>query len=270
MIRKTLRALLVALASILPVPALASFHLVKIVEVFPGTAAVPTAQYVMLQMYFPGQSFVLGHSVEVFDASGTSLGTFTFSHNLSNSANLATMLIATSDAETLFGVTADLTMNAVIDAGGGAVCWDVVDCVAWGSFSASSPLPVPPGTPFNAPDGLLFDMAMHRNLSSGGTVTNFVFAAPAPKNNAGQVGTVPPTPSVTATPTPLPIAPLCVGDCNGGHDVTVDEILIMVNIALGSAPISACEPGDANQDGDITVTEIIAAVNFALTACPGG
>ena len=32
----------------------------------------------------------------------------------------------------------------------------------------------------------------------------------------------------------------------------------MVNIALGNADMSACQPGDANGDGQITVDEISA------------
>jgi hypothetical protein len=51
--------------------------------------------------------------------------------------------------------------------------------------------------------------------------------------------------------------------------VTVDEILTMVNIALGNAPVTTCEAGDANGDGQITVDEILAAVNDALNGCGG-
>jgi hypothetical protein len=68
---------------------------------------------------------------------------------------------------------------------------------------------------------------------------------------------------VLATP-----APECVGNCNSDHAVTVNEIITMVNIALGSADISTCTAGDANADDTITINEIIAAVNDALTACP--
>ncbi len=60
----------------------------------------------------------------------------------------------------------------------------------------------------------------------------------------------------------------CVGDCDGGQSVTVDELLMMVNIALGNTDVS-CDAGDANGDGHITVDEILAAVNIALGAgCP--
>jgi hypothetical protein len=48
----------------------------------------------------------------------------------------------------------------------------------------------------------------------------------------------------------------------------VDELLVMVNIALGNAPVSDCEVGDTGGDGQITVDEILRAVNNALNGCP--
>jgi hypothetical protein len=72
------------------------------------------------------------------------------------------------------------------------------------------------------------------------------------------------TPPPTAMSTPRP----CVGDCSGNSQVTVDEILTMVNIALGNTPVTTCEAGDANHDGQITVDEILTAVNNALNGCP--
>jgi hypothetical protein len=60
---------------------------------------------------------------------------------------------------------------------------------------------------------------------------------------------------------------VCIGDCYARGSVTVDEILTMVNIALGNSPISDCLPGDANNDGQITVDEILTAVNNALNGC---
>jgi hypothetical protein len=60
----------------------------------------------------------------------------------------------------------------------------------------------------------------------------------------------------------------CVGDCDSSGDVTVNELITMVNITLGSAPLSNCEAGDADASGDITINEIIAAVNSVLGGCP--
>jgi hypothetical protein len=59
----------------------------------------------------------------------------------------------------------------------------------------------------------------------------------------------------------------CPGDCDGSGDVTVNELVTMVNVALGNTPVSACTAGDANGDGEITVNEIVAGVNHALSGC---
>jgi hypothetical protein len=63
-------------------------------------------------------------------------------------------------------------------------------------------------------------------------------------------------------------AQACVGDCDSLGGVSIDDILTMVNIALGDTSISACEAGDANGDSQITVDEILTAVNNALNGCP--
>ena len=61
----------------------------------------------------------------------------------------------------------------------------------------------------------------------------------------------------------------CVGDCDGNAEVTVDELLAMVNVALGHTAVSACSLGDANRDGQIDISEILQAVNNALYGCAG-
>lgn len=79
--------------------------------------------------------------------------------------------------------------------------------------------------------------------------------------------------TATAIPTPAPTAaPMsavsaCYGDCNGDGHVTVDEILLMVNMALGDAT-SNCAAADVHHDGMITVAEILTTVNDALSGCP--
>lgn len=60
----------------------------------------------------------------------------------------------------------------------------------------------------------------------------------------------------------------CAGDCDGSNDVTIDEIITLVNIALESATLASCTAGDRNSDGSIGVDEIITAVNVSLNACP--
>jgi hypothetical protein len=63
-------------------------------------------------------------------------------------------------------------------------------------------------------------------------------------------------------------ATTCPGDCDGSREVTIDEILLGVNIAIGTRMIEDCRVFDGNGDGEVTVDEIIAAVSSALLGCP--
>lgn len=80
-----------------------------------------------------------------------------------------------------------------------------------------------------------------------------------------------PTPSPTATdaPTPTPTVRPCAGDCDGSGDVTIEEIITMVNIALGTADLTRCRAGDADGSNSIEVNEIIQAVKNAAGGCGG-
>ncbi|MBI3783083.1 MAG: hypothetical protein HY270_06760 [Deltaproteobacteria bacterium] len=60
----------------------------------------------------------------------------------------------------------------------------------------------------------------------------------------------------------------CTGDCNGDAEVTIDEVIRGVNLALEVLPISACPSFDANGDAAVTIDELVAAVNAALFGCP--
>ena len=77
----------------------------------------------------------------------------------------------------------------------------------------------------------------------------------------------PATPTSTATPTPTSMPIPCVGDCSNDGQVTVDELVTLVNIALGNTTVSSCTPGAANPDDESTIDEILMAVNNALSGC---
>jgi hypothetical protein len=70
-----------------------------------------------------------------------------------------------------------------------------------------------------------------------------------------------PLPLVAPEPAP------CAGDCDGGGSVTVDELVILVNIALGLQPVANCPPGNIDGNQAITVDEILMAVGNALSGC---
>jgi len=60
----------------------------------------------------------------------------------------------------------------------------------------------------------------------------------------------------------------CPGNCSGDTVVTVDELVLGVNMALGDLALAECPPFDGNGDGFVTVDELILAVNAALNGCP--
>jgi hypothetical protein len=60
----------------------------------------------------------------------------------------------------------------------------------------------------------------------------------------------------------------CTGDCDGTGSVTIDELITLVNIALGTAQASACPHGVPN-GAEVNVALIIQAVNAALNGCGG-
>ena len=49
--------------------------------------------------------------------------------------------------------------------------------------------------------------------------------------------------------------------------MTINELLLMVNVALEQAQVSECSAGDRNQNGAITIDEILIAVSHALNGC---
>ncbi len=63
-----------------------------------------------------------------------------------------------------------------------------------------------------------------------------------------------------------PTSIACVGDCDGGGDVTVDELITLVNIAVGTADAAAC-PHGIPSGVTVDITVIIQAVNVALIGC---
>lgn len=166
MIRRTLVALVLCGLAVAAPPASATFHEMSIREVYPGSSAEPTAEYVELQMWHAGQNLVGQHTLRTYSAGGAPTATVLPS-GVSGDANQSTVLIATPEAESRFsGITADAPLASTdqLNPAGGAVCWEEIDCVAWGSFSGALPSPAgPPAAPAGIPDG----MALRRTIAPG-------------------------------------------------------------------------------------------------------
>jgi Ca2+-binding RTX toxin-like protein len=148
-------------------------------------------------MWTSGQRFVGGHSVFIFDAAGGQIEEFQLPTDVANGDNQATILIATSQAVTLFGLARDFGMTPVIPAAGGKACFDAIDCVSWGSYSGSS---AGSGPPLNPGGGITTNLAAVRDISGGdpnlledaddtqNSAADFDLLPPRPRNNVGALG----------------------------------------------------------------------------------
>ncbi|MDX6601504.1 MAG: large repetitive protein [Solirubrobacterales bacterium] len=190
----------------------ATFHLIYVSEVYPGSAAHPQSSFVELQMYDEDENFVGNHSVTLHNSTGGLIGAFTFPADLpSPSVDQQTILVGDDGVEAAFGVKPDMISSAFnVPASGGAVCWQGLDCVAWGNFTGTtSPSSGIPAGQLGNPDG-----SSLTRIITGGTCSNlldekddtndsdrdFGLAAPSPQSYT----TVPAPPSCTA-PAPTPV-----------------------------------------------------------------
>lgn len=60
----------------------------------------------------------------------------------------------------------------------------------------------------------------------------------------------------------------CTGDCDGDGQVTIDDLMRGVNIALNEAAMSECPVWDASDDREVTVDELLVGVKAAIDGCP--
>lgn len=99
--------------------------------------------------------------------------------------------------------------------------------------------------------------------AASATPTSTPSATPTPTSTPETTATPTSTPTRTPTPTPGP----CFGDCNGDGVVSVDELVLTVDIALEILPLDRCEAADDNQDGSVTIDEVVFAVTSSLFGC---
>jgi hypothetical protein len=182
----------------------ATFHLIKVREVYPGSA---DDSYVELQMYAAGQSFLTNHAMTVYDSNGTLVHSSKFTSGVTNSQNQATILVGDSGVQAKFGVAPDLVdPELAIPASGGAVCWNAgglpADCAAWGNFSGGTSFETATATSVGSPaspTGITLGKAIRRTIEPGcptlleetddsnDSATDFAEVTPAPRNNASPI-----------------------------------------------------------------------------------
>jgi len=152
-------------------------------------------------MVSPGQTNVSGHILHLYDAAGARTDC-TLPTDVTNGADNARILFGTVEYENGIMVPIpDFSIPPLLHADGGAVCFESIDCVSWGTFGGSTTSPA--GTPF--PGGIPQDQSIDRKESAGdpqdtgNSASDFEAEAPSPVSNTINSPTRP-----TATCQPAP------------------------------------------------------------------
>lgn len=139
------------------------------------------------------------------------------------------------------------------------------------STSTNSPTFAPTATPTATVSSTSVATAT-RTATASSTLAATATATPTMSSTSAATATATATASstlaATATATATQTAAMeCVGDCDGSGEVSIDEIVVMANIAAGLRAVDDCPAGDRNGDGLVTVDEILRAVANALAGC---
>jgi len=157
------------------------------------------------------------------------------------------------------GIDAGLDLDAAHDTGGGgelilsfdghgtvgALTFDGGDLLRWSPSSGFALMERP----------LSIEVPADANVDA---VSQFTPPTPTPTNTVG----------AASTPTNTPVVGSCFADCDASGAVTVDELIVGVNIALGLREIDDCPPFDSDGNGTVSVDEVIRAIDVVLQGCP--
>ena len=107
---------------------------------------------------------------------------------MSNGATGSSILVGTSEFAAVSTVTPDFTMSPGIMSPSGRVCFQTVDCVAYGDFSGDNGSYGSPATALPT-EGLL-SLKRGRTATPKNNATDYALGTPARRNNSGRSGMV--------------------------------------------------------------------------------
>jgi hypothetical protein len=172
----------------------ASFHLIKIQEIYPG--ALGNDAFVELQMHAAGQTQLAGQDLRFYTDDGLLLAQEMIGENVPNGQNQRTILIGDTAVEGRDITVDQLTEYLDPNRGGGAACFTGSnDCVSWGSYvhnPMNDPLPGLTGTPFRASTGIPLGSSITRKINR--RCTTLLEAQDDTNNSSADFGQTDPTP----------------------------------------------------------------------------
>lgn len=153
---------------------------------------------------------------------------------------------------------------------------DVCLLVTFTPTHTSTPTPESTSTPTAPPsatatatvsDSPTFTASPSPTDTRTGAPTATASPSPTATVSGAPTATISATPTATASGAPTGTPGPCAGDCDGDGTVAINELVLGVNIALGSEAVPACAPFDTDGDGSVSIDELIAGVNNALAGC---
>ena len=175
--------------------AAASYHLMKISEVHPPSTMSAQDAFVELQMHAAGQNLVDGKRLSYYSPAGLNTPATFLDSDVPNGESQRTILIG--DTDVAGADFTDPTLSAVIEGGGGGVCFQDpttdldVDCVAWGPFQNLAGLPVgsaaaviPLGQSLTRSIAPNCPTLLEAEDDTDNSATDFALRAPTPRPNS--------------------------------------------------------------------------------------
>lgn len=156
--------------------------------------------------------------------------------------SVANGMVFAGTEETLRRCSTDLTQECEMDA----------ECMP-GTCSDAGPLYI-----HDAASGTrLATLTLPANVAGGASIVDGTLYVP--------YGTFDVAGGVVAYALPGPTG--CAGDCNDDGSVTVNELVLGVNIALDATPVGECTALDRDSSGAVEINELITATRSLLEGC---
>ena len=182
-------SILLAAVSLCSSPLPAAFHIMRIDELLTHAGGDSRIQFLELEMFAAGQNLVGGHSLEFYDQHGALIGEFTIPDDVDGRDNGDHILFGT----TAFVENSDVPVDFLLPDGliapfSGRVCFEAIDCVAYGDFDGDNGTY---GTPAPRPTiGGVQALKRVRTDNPRDNSTDYALGDPEPENNAGTAGDV--------------------------------------------------------------------------------
>jgi hypothetical protein len=209
-----LAAVAVVVATLLmsskPERADALWHFASINEIMVGAGGNPAIQYIEIRTNQTNQNVISGGGITVFQGAGFTVIP-TIGPDLPNPLTVNRWIMASPSAAEFLaasGISTNLTFTGQLPTTNAMVCWGkpgtvsnpndagYADCVAYGGYGGSTPVPGGTVSLLNAGDG---QQSLTRIGDSGGDFADFALACPTPENWSAAIGSFGPCVGVTDT-----------------------------------------------------------------------